>query len=321
MTQRLVQVYGYKKYKNANMLLAKSFDVFGDNRGVINSEPSFLKPEVSDDMIDLMNETGSPLYFEADVNKKNDSNLTKIDWASANLNAIYTDERDWLSDSVEPETIKETLGISYDSDEDFELPVGLDIPKNNGNAHIDADKPFFSALANGAVDSGESVFDKEAEDYGVSGLTEKGSVLVGKSSDDIHLMQYDSVEQKVNISDIKDLPDFLQANLRMTYLAYTKSLDELVILDNVHTNNDTLNDDLEKITDKADMPRIARDYLILTSDVKNPQGKNIDMAGIIDDEARTNGKARLAEQTRLKEESARKALLNPVDEDDIDFDF
>ena len=334
MTQRLVQVYGYKKYKNANMLMTKSFDVYGDNRGVINSEPSFLKPEVSDELIDLMNETGSPLYLEADVNKKNHSNLTKVDWASADLNSVYTDEPSWLANTTSSEIVKDTLGISYDLDEDFALPVGLDISNStNPIDMVDKDKPFYSAIDNGRLDSGAGIFDKDPESYAAneyiphsigyqnSLLSPETFVLVAKGDTDIHLMQYDSNNHKVNISDINDLPDLLQANLRMTYLSQTKNLNDLVVLDNIHTNRDTLNDDFEKVTDQSKMPRIARDYLFLTSGVKDPQGNIIDMAGIIDEKARENGEVRLAQARERQRQYEREALLKPIDDEDIEFDF
>lgn len=328
MAKRLVQVYGYRKYKNANMLLAKSFDASNDGGGVINSEPSFLKPEASDSIIETMTITGNPYYVLADVNRKNHSNLTRVDWASADLDDSYSDETDFplnISASVRKFSKKAAV---------LDLPVGLNIPNpTNPIDLLDGDKPFYSAIDNGRLDSGAGIFDKDPESYAAnkyipyptgykdSLLSPETSVLVAKGDTDIHLMQYDSHNHKVNISDINDLPDLLQANLRKTYLSQTKNLNDLVVLDNIHTNRDTLNDDFEKVTDQSKMPRIARDYLFLTSQVKDPQGNTIDMAGIIDNKARENGEARLAKARERQRQHEREALLTPIDDEDIEFDF
>ena len=333
MVKRLVQIYGYGTYEKANMLMTKSFDIYGDNRGTIFSEPSFLKHEASDEIIESMKLTGNPIYVEADVNQKNHSNLTRIDWTTANLDESYADAVDWLQNNVEQDIVKDTLGISYDNDEDFDLPVGLEIPDYDSSELVDKDRPIFSAIANGKIDSGAGIFDKEPEEFEGDGnamlfsgykdkpLSPESSVLVAKGYDDIHLMQYDSFDRTVYISDIKDLPDLLQANLKMTYVAQTKSLDDLVVLDNVHTNVETLNDDVKKITKQSEMPRIARDYLFLTNDVKDPQGQELGIADIIDNKARANGETRLAKDRALEQQYEREALLKPIDDSDIEFEF
>lgn len=333
MAKRLVEIYGFAYYKNAEMLMTRTFDIYGDGQGEMVPEPSFLKPEVADDIISTMRQYGTPFYLEADVNKREHSASTKIDWTSANLEDGNPDVNEWLNNKNDEFQIRGNLGLGAGSV--LKVPVGFNIPESDPISHIDRDNPFFSAISSGNLESGKGVFDvdytKNASlgfDY-VSypgdehdGFSQQGAVMVAKNDSDIHLMQYDNILNKVYISDIHDLPDVLEANLRMTYLARTKKMDELLILDNVHTNQDTLDDSVVvNATAKSDMPKIARDYLLLTSKVKNPNFENIDIRKSIDDKAKENTEARLEKDRLYKKEMARQESLQSIDADDIEFDF
>lgn len=334
MAKRLVEIYGFAYYKNAEMLMTRTFDIYGDGKGEMIPEPSFLKPEVADDIISTMRQYGTPFYLEADVNKREHSASTKIDWTSANLEDGNPDVNEWLDTNPKEMQIRALSGLN--KNERFDVPVGFNIPEPDPISHIDRDKPFFSAISSGNLESGKGVFDVDyTNDIPVGlfnymgyqgdngdGFSEKGAVMVAKNDSDIHLMQYDNIKNKVYISDIHDLPDVLEANLRMTYLARTKKMDELLILDNVHTNQDTLDDSVVvNATAKSDMPKIARDYLLLTSKVKNPNFENIDIRKSIDDKAKENTEARLEKDRLYKKEMARQESLQSIDADDIEFDF
>mgnify|MGYP004709202721 CR=1 FL=1 len=55
-------------------------------------------------------------------------------------------------------------------------------------------------------------------------------------------------------------------------------MDDLLILENIHTNQDTFDDSvIVYATAKSDMPKIARDYLLLTSNVTYPNFEYIDI--------------------------------------------
>lgn len=331
MVKRLVQIYGYRKYGKANMLLTRSFDLYGDGRGDLNPEPTFLNAEATSEILESMTITGNPIYVEADVNKKNHSNLTRVDWATANFDESYADENELIENSDKENEIRHALNLP--EGERLDLPVGLEIPEFDSLAYTDGERPFYSAIDNGAIDSGAGVFDREPDEFEGDGhalafsgykgqpLSPEESILVAKGESDIHLMQYDKMNHKVNISDINDLPDVLQANLRMTYLSHTDDLDSLVVLSNVHTNVETVNDDVVKETDQKLMPSIAREYVILTNKVRGPQGNVIDMAGIIDNKARENGEARLALEQERQRQWENEQRYMPVDESEIDFDL
>ena len=331
MVKRLVQIYGYRKYSKANMLLTRSFDLYGDERGDLNPEPTFLNAEATSEILESMTITGNPIYVEADVNKKNHSNLTRVDWSTADFDKSYADENDLIENSNNENEIRDALNLP--EGERLDLPVGLEIPEFNSLNYVDKEKPLYSAIDNGSIDSGFDVFDKEPESFAAdkyiphstgykdSLLSPEASVLVAKGDSDIHLMQYDFHNNKVSISDINDLPEVLQANLRMTYLSHTDNLDNLVVLSNVHTNAETVNDDVVKETDQKTMPSIAREYLFLTTNVRGPQGNIIDMSGIIDDKARENGNARLELKREQQRQREHKQRYKPVDDSEIDFDL
>ena len=230
MTYSYFQAYAYKRYKNADVIFAKSMAmaddgvVYGGNLGDgsllksnISVKPSILRPEVGSKVIDAMKKAKGSVYFKSDyVPDKFEDSFGTIDWSSVNFDR---DDRNGLSKDLNKLIDYAQLSTYYQSHDLLLEPNPSDDIEYFDGLHVAGSEPTISALTSGHVYN----WSEELNDA-FSGDSKQSSSLtfdLGKIDNDWYvtsssesLDNIDDFNMRYNIANVNELKPELQDALK-----------------------------------------------------------------------------------------------------------
>lgn len=230
MTYSYFQAYAYKRYKNADVIFAKSMAmadndvIYGGNSGDgsflksnVSVKPSILRPEVGSKVIDAMKKAKGSVYFKSDyVPDEFEDSFGTIDWSSVNFDR---DDRNGLSKNLNKLLDYANLSVYYKSHELLLEPNPSDNIEYFDGLHVAGSAPTISALTSGHVynwsDELNDVFSADSE-KSTSLTFDLGKIdndwYVTSSSESLD--NIDDFNMRYNIANVNELKPELQDVLK-----------------------------------------------------------------------------------------------------------
>lgn len=263
---RDLQVYGYREFKNATLLLIAENSPEG-NVTDLNIKPALVTPEFGDKFVDKMKDSNKNILF---TGKTVFANSNQIDFATVA-------EKD-----IRP------LEESYGEMSGFAKQSGFKSSKDDSLAYY--------RFADAA--SSEHLLDA-TEDF-VSIVGEKEFHVVGKG-DDRKALYYDKSSKMVNIASVNDLDEIYNLGLTEFLDDYDKqhpeSVTDLTYADLHLDANGALNTN----TIYKDNTKDGKEYAMLNSGILDSRGNDMHVMSTILDDA----KARTAQMKTAEIEKRR----------------
>jgi len=279
---RDLQVYGYREFKNATLLLIAENSPEG-NVTDLNIKPALVKPELGDKFVDKMKESKKNILF---TGKTVFANSNQIDFATVA-------EKD-----IRP------LEESYGEMSRFEEQSGFKSSKDDSLEYYG----FADAVAS------EHLLDATQDFVSIVGKSEFN--VVGRG-DDRKALYYDKSSKMLNIASVNDLDETHNLGLNQFLDGYDSRYPELAketTFTDLHLNSDgTLNTNMAfKNSNKN-----GKEYAMLNSRILDSKGNDMHVMSTILDDA----KARTAQMKTAEAEKLRiQEISKPVSVFDLDLD-